>query len=119
MLVENKSVGVRARYANCCAFRESTYEESVLQHVNIVAEIIWDDRRSLPAVLFVAARRIRRGEELVVNYGSDYWGIVWKHLVRANFEFWVRVQPRCEALEKAIREKLDPNRLSDEPQLPY
>lgn len=82
----------------------------------MLAEIIWDERRALPAVLFVATRHITRGEELVIDYGNEYWTVVWKHLVRAQFEFWARIQPPCEALEQTLREKLGPDGLPDKPQ---
>ena len=60
LTLENKRVSSRARFVNCCQFRGESRRGNTAKHVNMHAELWWNDERSLPAVVFMAERAVQK-----------------------------------------------------------
>mmetsp|Transcript_17127 Transcript_17127/g.33655 ORF Transcript_17127/g.33655 Transcript_17127/m.33655 type:complete len:94 (+) Transcript_17127:228-509(+) len=43
-------------------------------------------------------RKIHQGEELISDYGEQYWRIVSQRMQEDHMEYWAKVQPRCAAI---------------------
>lgn len=62
----------------------------------------WDDETQTPQLVFVATRKIEIGDELLGQYGRDYWNIMFQRLRQNHARFAAQTNERCKMLRKMI-----------------
>ncbi len=99
LVVESLHSGGVGRFINDCWGRKDG-EESV----NVEPRAVWDDVQQVPAIVMVvtAPGGIGPHEELVSNYGPEFWKIVWRDLRVLQTEFWRRCSARVSFLEARL-----------------
>ena len=56
---------------------------------NVAAHVLWDDDLKLPYIIFVTVRHVRIGEELLINYGPDFWLPICRKLSAQHMEYQI------------------------------
>jgi hypothetical protein len=62
----------------------------------------WDDETQTPQLVFVATRKIEIGDELLGQYGREYWNIMFQRLLQNHARFAAQTNERCKMLRKMI-----------------
>ena len=99
LVVEALNAGGTGRFINDCWAREGGKKS-----VNVEPRGVWDADTNTPAIMMVATRRIRENEELVSDYGENFWKIVWRDLRVLQTEFWRRCAARVRYVERRLRD---------------
>jgi len=89
---------------------------------NVGADIIWDDEKKVPVVAFIAENSIEevrgpsfpvpqpvpshfgQGEELLIDYGADFWKIIYCTIMKGHVETYRRMVPWCGKMKQLIEE---------------
>ncbi|KAF6255347.1 hypothetical protein COO60DRAFT_1462232 [Scenedesmus sp. NREL 46B-D3] len=71
LVIDSMEVGNENRFINCKWAREKLPDGR--PHLNCIARVVWVESRKRPAVRLFATRCIKVGEEIVADYGPDYW----------------------------------------------
>lgn len=75
----------QTRFVNCKWGAEKEQEKRL---ANACAEVVFDEAASMPAVFLYATRRIDPGEEVMADYGDEYWRIMSRYLQMQHHK-WV------------------------------
>jgi hypothetical protein len=67
--------------------------------------------KGLPHILFVASKPINPGQELLLNYGEDYWHLISSHLLNSFAHFIRLTRERVAILSKEEAPEVRPNTL--------
>jgi hypothetical protein len=99
LVVESLHSGGVGRFINDCWGRKNGE-----QSVNVEPHAVWDAVQQVPAIVMVvtAPGGIGPHEELVSNYGPEFWKIVWRDLRVLQTEFWRRCSARVSFLEARL-----------------
>ncbi|GFH62012.1 hypothetical protein CTEN210_18488 [Chaetoceros tenuissimus] len=76
---------------------------------NLYAVHHWDEVTSTPQIVFYAIRTIDKGEELLYNYGDEYWRENWLKLMRDHAEYAAKVFHRCSSYRDQLKTEIDTN----------
>ena len=69
------------------------------REANVHVELTYDEEAKLPMLIFYADRDLVKGEEVIVDYGPDYWKVTLRQLQRAHSDAARRDRARCAELE--------------------
>jgi len=97
LVLESRDKGGVGRFVNDCWSRPGGTE-----CVNVVPEAMWDPVLRVPTLIIRTTKVVKEGEELVSDYGEAFWRFVWRDLRKSHTQYWRKVSPRCDSLEKLL-----------------
>jgi len=73
---------------------------------NVLACLDWDNDSCTPQIVFVAETEIEEGDELLCDYGTSYWKVMWKSMMTCHAEYTAATEHDCEEIEKHLKKLL-------------
>ena len=70
---------------------------------NLHAMHHWDSETNTPQIVLVATGTIKEGDELLCNYGKEYWKTMWLHLIEDHASYATETSFRCKKTREALR----------------
>ena len=101
LTIESLHEGGVSRFINDCWGRKDGKKA-----VNVEPRAVWDPVLKLPVIMMVVTKRGGLGpnEELISDYGPEFWKIVWRELRVFQTEFWRSCSARVSYLERRLRD---------------
>jgi hypothetical protein len=101
LCIDPRTSGNEARFVN------DAWKPEGMSHAkaNAYAKLVWCKKTHLPHVFFLAGKDIRKGEEILIDYGVEsYWRVCWRALMQEHAHFAAKTQHRCSELEQGLRD---------------
>ena len=73
------------------------------KEANLTTITDWDNESNTPQIVLMAVRDIKKGEELLYDYGNSYWKVMWKNMMLSHAEYAVRTEAENSVLEAALQ----------------
>ena len=73
------------------------------RQINCEPCIVFHPEDHLPMIVYFAARKIRRGEEIIADYGPQFWNVAFKQLMTKHTHYCLKARAHCKVIEDAIR----------------
>ena len=73
------------------------------RQINCEPCIVFHPEDHLPMIVYFAVRKIRRGEEIIADYGPQFWNVAFKQLMTKHTHYCLKARAHCKVIEDAIR----------------
>jgi hypothetical protein len=100
LIVESFQYGNIARFINDCWAREGGRKT-----INAKSELVWDAKNGVPQVLIKAIKWIGKDDEIVSDYGEDFWKKFRKCNMIFQTNYWKYASQRVKHLEDMIQRR--------------
>ncbi len=84
LIIDAAKKGGIGRFFNDNMFRNNEYQSA--QAVNVGVTWVYD--LSLPHLVLFASKDVEKGEELISNYGSDFWDVMCRQSLRGHSAYY-------------------------------
>jgi hypothetical protein len=72
------------------------------RNANLMAFLDWHEGSKTPQIVFAALSAIKKGEELLYDYGSNYWKSMWRSIMMSHAVFTAKTELECDEMTKRL-----------------
>ena len=99
LFVDPKDTGNESRFVNDQWAPKGMWH----QKFNAYAKLFWDPETKLPHIFILADKTIKKGTEILYDYGIDsYWRVCWRSMMQEHAEFAAKTMHRCLRLQEHL-----------------
>ena len=99
ILINAETSGNESRFINDCWSPKGLTPRKP----NCEVVLIFDGKDKLPRLFYFATRNIKSGEEIIVDYGPNYWKITFRTLMQTHTRAALETMDKCKQLESWLR----------------